>query len=971
MAKTVTLLKESALPQIITDLENAVEADRLLAQQAKTAAEAAMDKSQQWAEKAENSPVETGKYSALHWAAKAEDEKLAAEVFKNKADKFANENEDTEVEAGKFSAKHYSIKAAAQNAQMGAVYPTAAYRSRVLTDSGNIQDLNKLTELYIKNLQLLPNTVFLWDGSAGMKTRTSGSNQFASKLYNMANLVQQFGSELVTNGVFTGADGSTPAGWTGIRTTLAVDTNRLKLTSTETSTNAYAYQAITTIIGKTYHLSYAITTGTLAGSMYIGTTVGGGQIFTDIGFNGTKTISFVATATTTYVNLMLFNNTLGQYAFFDNISVKQMDWVAGTNDAVQATEANQPYVGGVIAPNEVRKTKNDGLIKYCNISSNVFAANENFSLTVVFNYRKNSNYIQTPIFCDNNSIGFCVTDDSLNNFGFRLHDPDYDLYNFGVSSRPFLNTNTIASIVKIGDILSFYLNGEIKSSAVITNNTPFIFKIIGSYTNAASIQGIVETLYAQIHNRALSASEIQAQHEYLRSQIPEIEGVAIGNQYWTTSNYEGVVAGDGSVIQEVQEANNVEKVVNGGFDSDTSWVKGTGWIIDSGLAQYDGTGGTSFIAQSFNIKNSYYYKVVIDVSENNGTGLNSIFFGSQSISAIHLPTGITTIYVKATVATGSTTFNIYGRAGEVFKINSVSIEEVGWSQSTALYDAIYAQTTGSAQVKELAALKAAAMWCYYDNNVNNGAIYGKLYNWYAVKLISLYPPTGWRVPTSADFLQLQAYLGGSTVSGGKMKVGGLTYWNSPNTGATNESGFSSIGSGRRSNLGTFNDSQVYNLQWSSTDTSATDASRVQIFYLDSTSFITPLNKIWGGSIRLIRNSPVGDNEELLRSTFITTDIASTANSTVIKHGYSVSSVRVKTTANLTNIKVELWNNYWSGTPALVATLITGKTCNNTTMVFPVLADYQQLLQDGTLRITATGASGFETEVMYNIQKNVL
>lgn len=69
--------------------------------------------SSDWAEKAEDIQVTTGKYSSKHWAAKAEDEKLAAEAHKNKADKFANENEDVLVETGKYSAKHYSLKAAA------------------------------------------------------------------------------------------------------------------------------------------------------------------------------------------------------------------------------------------------------------------------------------------------------------------------------------------------------------------------------------------------------------------------------------------------------------------------------------------------------------------------------------------------------------------------------------------------------------------------------------------------------------------------------------------------------------------------------------------------------------------------------------------------------------------------------------------------------------------------------------------
>ena len=61
------------------------------------------------------------------------------------------------------------------------------------------------------------------------------------------------------------------------------------------------------------------------------------------------------------------------------------------------------------------------------------------------------------------------------------------------------------------------------------------------------------------------------------------------------------------------------------------------------------------------------------------------------------------------------------------------------------------------------------MWCKYNNSDDNAAVYGYLYNWWAVYLFSLYPPKGLRVPTKADFDQLVATLGGSSVAGGKLK----------------------------------------------------------------------------------------------------------------------------------------------------------------------------------------------------------
>jgi uncharacterized protein (TIGR02145 family) len=90
-------------------------------------------------------------------------------------------------------------------------------------------------------------------------------------------------------------------------------------------------------------------------------------------------------------------------------------------------------------------------------------------------------------------------------------------------------------------------------------------------------------------------------------------------------------------------------------------------------------------------------------------------------------------------------------------------------------------------------------WCYYSNESSNGTIYGKLYNWFAVNDSRNLAPSGWHVATDAEFTALSTYLNGDAVSGGKMKETGTTHWTSPNTNATNESGFTALGAGYRSN----------------------------------------------------------------------------------------------------------------------------------------------------------------------------
>ena len=85
----------------------------------------------------------------------------------------------------------------------------------------------------------------------------------------------------------------------------------------------------------------------------------------------------------------------------------------------------------------------------------------------------------------------------------------------------------------------------------------------------------------------------------------------------------------------------------------------------------------------------------------------------------------------------------------------------------------------------------------YDDNELNADIYGRLYNWYAVVDNRGVCPENFHVPTDEEYTQLTNYLGGSDVAGGKMKEAGLEHWNSPNAGATNESGFSGFPGGFR------------------------------------------------------------------------------------------------------------------------------------------------------------------------------
>jgi uncharacterized protein (TIGR02145 family) len=111
-------------------------------------------------------------------------------------------------------------------------------------------------------------------------------------------------------------------------------------------------------------------------------------------------------------------------------------------------------------------------------------------------------------------------------------------------------------------------------------------------------------------------------------------------------------------------------------------------------------------------------------------------------------------------------------------------------------------------------------YCWYNNNAATyKETFGALYNWYVTA--SNNPknvcPTGWHVPTDAEWTTLTTYLGGETVAGGKLKETGTTHWLTPNTGATNSSGFTALPGGNRLNDGSFDYIGQYGQWWSSTE----------------------------------------------------------------------------------------------------------------------------------------------------------
>ena len=146
-------------------------------------------------------------------------------------------------------------------------------------------------------------------------------------------------------------------------------------------------------------------------------------------------------------------------------------------------------------------------------------------------------------------------------------------------------------------------------------------------------------------------------------------------------------------------------------------------------------------------------------------------------------------------------------------------------------------------------------WCYYNNDPANGEIYGKLYNWYAVKDSTHggLAPLGWYIPTDGDWTTLTTTLGGTSLAGGKMKSAGTTRWTTPNTGATNSSGFAGLPGGYRDNGGAFYDVGYDGCWWSSTEDSTANAWLRSLYYYGSNVDRDNNSKTTGFSVRCLRD----------------------------------------------------------------------------------------------------------------------
>jgi uncharacterized protein (TIGR02145 family) len=143
----------------------------------------------------------------------------------------------------------------------------------------------------------------------------------------------------------------------------------------------------------------------------------------------------------------------------------------------------------------------------------------------------------------------------------------------------------------------------------------------------------------------------------------------------------------------------------------------------------------------------------------------------------------------------------------------------------------------------------------YDGNENNATTYGRLYTWYAATDSLNICPKGWHVPLDEEWTILSDFLGGVDNAGGKLKETFTAHWSNPNTGASNETGFTALPSGIKELDGTFYGMGEIGYWWTSTASAVSFAWGRSLYsgyiLLDRAEYLD----VYGFSVRCVKDQP--------------------------------------------------------------------------------------------------------------------
>jgi len=280
-----------------------------------------------------------------------------------------------------------------------------------------------------------------------------------------------------------------------------------------------------------------------------------------------------------------------------------------------------------------------------------------------------------------------------------------------------------------------------------------------------------------------------------------------------------------------------------------------GLITDSsatGGGNVTNEGGTPVTARGVCWSTSAVPTISDDDSTNNGQGTGSF------ISAITGLSHLTEYHVRA-YATNSAGTDYGDDETFITKFRTDTLLDI---RDSAVYNTVMIGTKWW-MAENLQFYVDSGTW-YYANDSTNNVEYGRLYNWNTAMAgadsSSTNPsgvqgicPSGWHIPSDAEWTDLTTQLGGISVAGGKMKEEGLGHWFPLNTGATNESGFTALPAGERLTAGGFQNQTSQATFWSTTQNTGTDAWCRRLMYNSVVAGRSSYNKTMGFSVRCLKD----------------------------------------------------------------------------------------------------------------------
>ncbi|MFH2047969.1 MAG: FISUMP domain-containing protein, partial [bacterium] len=242
------------------------------------------------------------------------------------------------------------------------------------------------------------------------------------------------------------------------------------------------------------------------------------------------------------------------------------------------------------------------------------------------------------------------------------------------------------------------------------------------------------------------------------------------------------------------------------------------------------------------------------------------YIRAYAINSIGTGYGLIDSFTTSAIEYGSVT----GCDG--YEYTTVKIGEQWWMMEN-LRDTCYRNGDPIANITDNTEweLLDSGAYCEYGNNSANSSVYGMLYNWFVVNDPRGITPEGWRVPTDNDWKELEAFLGISdseidfttwrgTNEGGKLKETGTAHWDTPNFGATNETGFGLLGAGYRDSDAEYEQLKSYSQLWSSTRTGGEYVLTRGFYFNEARIYRTHAGEKSGFSIRCVKNPPDADGD---------------------------------------------------------------------------------------------------------------